>query len=294
MIKASFEVLQPLGMQSFILRRFDKFGYDAPYHYHPEFELTYIIKGHGKRYVGSRLDEFDTGDLVLMGPNLPHCWKLETPVEESEGAGAVVIQFAADFLGDAFFQRDELQHIKLMLKKSSAGICFKGKARERVNKKILKLTEENDHFKILMGMLDILQDLAVSKEYQLLNEQKEAEEQQAYDQERINPVFAYLVENFRNQVSLDEVASVANMTPNAFCKFFKRITRKTFMETVITYRLNYAIQQLVQTDYPISQVAFESGFGDVSHFYKTFKQKMKMSPLSYRKRFTVSLTQQVA
>jgi AraC-like DNA-binding protein len=294
MIKASFEVLQPLGMQSFILRRFDKFGYDAPYHYHPEFELTYIIKGHGKRYVGSRLDEFDTGDLVLMGPNLPHCWKLETPVEESEGAGAVVIQFAADFLGDAFFQRDELQHIKLMLKKSSAGICFKGKARERVNKKILKLTEENDHFKILIGMLDILQDLAVSKEYQLLNEQKEAEEQQAYDQERINPVFAYLVENFRNQVSLDEVASVANMTPNAFCKFFKRITRKTFMETVITYRLNYAIQQLVQTDYPISQVAFESGFGDVSHFYKTFKQKMKMSPLSYRKRFTVSLTQQVA
>jgi AraC-like DNA-binding protein len=215
-------------------------------------------------------------------------------VEESEGAGAVVIQFAADFLGDAFFQRDELQHIKLMLKKSSAGICFKGKARERVNKKILKLTEENDHFKILIGMLDILQDLAVSKEYQLLNEQKEAEEQQAYDQERINPVFAYLVENFRNQVSLDEVASVANMTPNAFCKFFKRITRKTFMETVITYRLNYAIQQLVQTDYPISQVAFESGFGDVSHFYKTFKQKMKMSPLSYRKRFTVSLTQQVA
>jgi AraC-like DNA-binding protein len=294
MIKASFEVLQPLGMQSFILRRFDKFGYDAPYHYHPEFELTYIIKGHGKRYVGSRLDEFDTGDLVLMGPNLPHCWKLETPVEESEGAGAVVIQFAADFLGDAFFHRDELQHINLMLKKSSVGICFKGKARERVNKKILKLTEENDHFKILMGMLDILQDLAVSKEYQLLNEQKEAEEQQAYDQERINPVFAYLVENFRNQVSLDEVASVANMTPNAFCKFFKRITRKTFMETVITYRLNYAIQQLVQTDYPISQVAFESGFGDVSHFYKTFKQKMKMSPLSYRKRFTISLTQQVA
>lgn len=294
MIKASFEVLQPSGMQSFILRRFDTFAYDAPYHYHPEFELTYIIKGHGKRYVGTRLDEFDAGDLVLMGPNLPHCWKLETPVEECAGAGAVVIQFATDFLGNGFFQRDELQHINLMLKKSSAGICFKGKVRERVNKKILKLTEEHDHFKILMGMLDILQDLAVSKEYQLLNEQKEAEEQMAYDQERINPVFAYLVDNFRNHVSLDEVASVANMTPNAFCKFFKRTTRKTFMETVIAYRLNYAIQQLVQTDYPISQVAFESGFGDVSHFYKTFKQKMKMSPLNYRKRFTISLTQQVA
>lgn len=293
MIKASYEVLQPDCRQSFLIRKFNKLGYDAPYHFHPEFELTYIINGHGKRYVGSRLDEFAAGDLILLGPNMPHCWKLETPVDELDKVGAVVIQFAADFLGNSFFQKEELQYINQLLKKSNSGIYFKGKTRERVNKKILNLSSETDHFKILIGLLDILQDLAVSEEYTILDEQRDTADILANDQERINPVFAYLVENFRTQVSLEEVASIANMTPNAFCKFFKRITRKTFMETVITYRLNYAIQQLVQTDYPISQIAFDSGFGDVSHFYKTFKQKMKISPLSYRKKFKINLNQPV-
>jgi AraC-like DNA-binding protein len=105
------------------------------------------------------------------------------------------------------------------------------------------------------------------------------------EQERINPVFAYLVEHFTGHVSLDAAASIAHMTPNAFCKYFKKITRKTFMETVIEYRLNYATQQLIQTDKPISDISFESGFGDVSHFYKMFKTKMHQSPLNYRKNF---------
>jgi len=293
MIKASYEVLQPDGRQSFLIRKFDKLAYDAPYHFHPEFELTYIISGYGKRYVGSRMDEFTTGDLVLLGPNIPHCWKLETPAKELDNLGAVVIQFAADFLGDSFFQREELQYINQLLKKSSSGLYFKGKTRECVNGKILKLSSEANHFKTLIGLLDILQELATSDECMLLDEQRDTPDLWANEQERINPVFAYLVENFRMQVSLEEVAAIANMTPNAFCKFFKRITRKTFMETVITYRLNYAIQQLVQTDYPISQIAFDSGFGDVSHFYKTFKQKMKVSPLSYRKQFKINLNKPV-
>lgn len=289
MIKASFEALQPSGRQSFLIRRFDKFAYDAPYHFHPEFELTSIIRGNGKRYTGSRMDDFASGDLVLLGPNLPHCWKLQCDENEAGKSGAIVVQFSADFLGESFFGHDELQLINRLLKKSTAGICFTGKTRDVVNKKLLKLSAEADHFKTLIGLLEILQELALTKEYLLLDEQRETAGQHLHEQERINPVFAYLVENFRKQVSLEEAAAIANMTPNAFCKFFKKITRKTFMETVIVYRLNYAIQQLVQTDHPISQIAFDSGFGDVSHFYKTFKQNIKVSPLNYRKKFMTSL-----
>ena len=102
-------------------------------------------------------------------------------------------------------------------------------------------------------------------------------------------MYAYLVENFRQQVSLNVAAGIANMTPNAFCKYFKKITRKTFMETIIEYRLNYATQQLVQTDKPISEISYDSGFGDVSHFYKMFKLKMHLSPLNYRKKFVRDL-----
>ena len=98
MIKASFEVLQPANRQSFLVRKFDQWVFDGPYHFHPEYELTFITKGSGKRYVGTHMEDFFTGDLVLLGPNLPHCWKLANIDQTQHEAGAIVIQFTADFL----------------------------------------------------------------------------------------------------------------------------------------------------------------------------------------------------
>lgn len=285
MIKASYEVLQPASGHSFLIRKFDKLAFNAPYHFHEEYELTYILQGSGKRYVGSHMEDFSAGDLVLLGANLPHCWKLE-PADDTEADGsAIVIQFNANFLGDEFFNRSELQNIKKLFQKSASGMSFHSATRNVVNRSMKHLSEEKNNFKMLMGFLEILHRLAVSNEYRLLDQQRSVAEQSRAEQERINPIFAYLVENFRGQVSLDEASGIANMTPNAFCKYFKKITRKTFMETVIEYRLNYATQQLVQTDKPISEISFDSGFGDVSHFYKMFKHKMHQSPLNYRKNF---------
>ena len=288
MIKASFEVLQPVNGQSFLFRKFDGFAFDAPYHFHPEYELTLITAGYGKRYVGSHMENFETGDLVLLGPNLPHCWKLEPGKDLQSKAGAIVIQFGASFLGEEFFNVSELQHIKRLFQKSGSGIKFNGNIQADIKQAMVSLAKETDNFKLLIGLLQILQQMASSGEYALLDQNRMVAERSLAEQERINPVFAYLVENFRKQVSLDTVAGIANMTTNAFCKYFKKITRKTFMETIIEYRLNYAIQQLVQTDKPISEISFESGFGDVSHFYKMFKVKMQLSPLNYRKKFVRS------
>jgi AraC-like DNA-binding protein len=285
MIKASYEMLQPASGHSFLFRKFEKIAFDAPYHFHEEFELTYILQGKGKRYVGSHMEDFDTGDLVLLGANVPHCWKLDSSEPGHELASAIVIQFNANFLGDDFLNKAELQGIKKLLQKSSSGMRFNAGTQNAVNRSIKQLSEEKGHFKMLIGLLEILQRLAVSTEYTLLDQHRSVAEQSRAEQERINPVFAYLVENFRGQVSLDEASGIANMTPNAFCKYFKKVTRKTFMETVIEYRLNYATQQLVQTDKPISEISFDSGFGDVSHFYKMFKHKMHLSPLNYRKNF---------
>jgi AraC-like DNA-binding protein len=285
MIKASYEVLQPASGHSFLVRKFGKTAFDAPYHFHEEYELTYILHGRGKRYVGSHMEDFTAGDLVLLGSNVPHCWKLEVAEQEHEEASAIVIQFNANFLGDEFFNKDELQGIKKLLQKSGSGISFNSGTRNIVNRSMKQLAEEKGNFKMLIILLEILQRLAFSNEYTLLDQQRSMAEQSRAEQERINPVFAYLVENFRRQVSLDIASGIAHMTPNAFCKYFKKITRKTFMETVIEYRLNYATQQLVQTDKPISEISFESGFGDVSHFYKMFKHKMHQSPLNYRKNF---------
>jgi len=196
-----------------------------------------------------------------------------------------VIQFTGNFLGDDFFDKYELQDVKRLFQRAGSGISFNGETQTAVNRSLEALVATDNNFNKLTALLDILQRLALSKEYTLLDQNQSIAERTIAEQERINPVYAYLVENFRQQVSLDVAASIANMTPNAFCKYFKKITRKTFMETIIEYRLNYATQQLVQTDKPISEISFDSGFGDVSHFYKMFKVKMHLSPLNYRKKF---------
>src|SRR3569833_3467797 len=103
MIKASYEVLQPASGHSFLVRKFGRSAFDAPYHFHEEFELTCIVHGNGKRYVGSHMEDFSSGDLVLLGSNLPHCWKLEPDQHDAEEPSAIVIQFSANFLGEDFF-----------------------------------------------------------------------------------------------------------------------------------------------------------------------------------------------
>ncbi|CAL1518501.1 AraC family transcriptional regulator [Chitinophaga sp. MM2321] len=285
MLKASCEVLNPTNGQSFLLRRFNKSAFDAPYHFHTEYELTTILEGKGKRFIGNHMTDYEEGDLILLGPKLPHCWKLNQDTHKQQVGSAIVVQFTNDFMGEGFFDKAEFVNIKNLLQNSSCGISFSSKTQQLIQQQLLKLAEQPNNFRIFIGLMDILQSLAVTTDYHLLDTQSTIAERSTSEQERINAVYAYLVEHFREQVSLEKVAAIAHMTPSAFCKYFKKITRKTFMETVIHYRLNYATQQLIQTDKSISEISFDSGFGDVSHFYKMFRSKMQLSPLHYRKKF---------
>lgn len=284
MIKASFEVLNPTSGQSFHTRRFGESAFEAPYHFHSELELTAIIKGKGKRYIGNHMENFQEGDLVLLGSNLPHCWKLEPAIAKQE-AGAIVVQFDKEFLGKDFFDKAELSSIKNLLDNSRYGVRFAGDTINKIQEQLISLAQEKNNFKALISLISTLYLLATSENYSLLDKQRSTGTQAALEQERINPVLAYIVENFNSKISLEVAAEIAHMSTNAFCKYFKKTTRKTFIETVIEYRLNYARQQLTQTDNPISDISYESGFGDVSHFYKIFKSNTKLSPLNYRKKF---------
>jgi AraC-like DNA-binding protein len=283
MLKASVEIITPAKRESFLIRKFDKKGFLAPFHFHPEYELTCILEGKGKRFVGNNMSGFQKNDLALMGSNLPHCWKLTPSINEK--ASSIVIQFNPGFLGTVFFETPEISGIQKLLKRSEGGIEFSGKIKEQVRKSMLDVLVEKNNFKKLILLLEILNELSVSKEYILLNKGCSVCAQTENNRARINKVQAYIVENFHNEISLNKAAQIIRMTPNAFCKYFKKVTRKTFMETVINYRINFAIQLLTETDKSIADVCFESGFGDISHFYKLFTSRMETSPLNYRKQF---------
>ncbi|MGN6533483.1 MAG: AraC family transcriptional regulator [Ginsengibacter sp.] len=283
MSKPTFEIITSTKRASFVITKFDKRGFAAPFHFHPELELTCITQGKGKRFVGNNMSGFEENDLVLIGSRLPHCWKL-APAEKQK-ASSTVFQFNYDFLGKDFFELPEMETIHKLLKRSNGGIEFGGKIRESVIESMALALEQKNEFKKLMLLLEILNNLSLSKEYVLLNKNNAASFQTDDNQQRINRAFAYIVENFREEISLNEASKTIGMTPNAFCKYFKKITRKTFMETVINYRINYATQQLVETEKSIADVCFESGFRDMSHFYKMFYLRMGVSPLNYRRQF---------
>lgn len=294
MLKPTFEAIQSNNSSSFLLRTFRQEAFRAPYHFHPEYELTLITGGNGKRYTGNKMGNFSSGDLVLLGANLPHCWKTGAYNKDKSGrkisnadnqAGAIVIQFTSDFLGKDFFKKPELKTISKLLQFSEAGLQFTGKTSAKAEKKIKSLASKKDNFDKMIGFLQILQQLALSTEYRTLSPQNISGSANQEEQHRIHQVLFYIKENFRNKITLEQAAKMTNLSINAFCKYYKKITRQTFMETVIEYRLNYAAQQLVQTELPVASICFDSGFGDISHFNKTFKSKMQESPLQYRKRF---------
>ncbi|KAA6441395.1 helix-turn-helix transcriptional regulator [Dyadobacter flavalbus] len=288
MIKAQFENLYPHSHASFIVNAFTLEKFDVPYHFHPQYELTLIVKGSGKRFVGKNMAGFDSGDLVFLGSDLPHSWKSENTVR-TETVQSVVVQFEKNFLGPEFFDKPELAEINNLLKMSVFGIQFIHDGAAAAGEKMKLLAGQKNAFRKMTMLLEILYDLAKSGEYILLDQDATIAQQHNSHKERINAALGYIVDNFRNDIVLNKVASLANMSPNAFCKYFKKMTNKTFVETVIDYRISFAVQQLIATDKAVSEIALESGFGDISHFYKLFKKRMNMSPLNYRNSFQKSL-----
>ncbi|MEO5893427.1 MAG: AraC family transcriptional regulator [Ferruginibacter sp.] len=288
MIKPFFESINSQNDNSFAVRLFEQEAFTSPYHYHPEFELTLIDKGTGKRYIGDHMDHFSNGDLAFLGPNLPHCWKTEDYVKGEINASSIVIQFTSDFLGHDFFSKPELSEIHKLLERSQGGIIYDRSIVPEISRDIKNIAKEEVNFKRLHLFLDVLHKLSITSDFTLLNRLNYIPIKSGSDLERINKVFAYIIDNYKTTVSLDEVAQLACMTPNAFCKYFKKVTQKTFIEVVVEYRLHYATTQLLHTNKSVAQVSLDCGFNDIVHFIRMFKSKMQVSPLQYKKKFLKS------
>lgn len=282
-MQAKYEALNFSENNSFLLRNFELEEFGSPYHFHPEYELTLILKGTGKRFVKSQIGTFKEGDLTFLAPNIPHFWKSEEVVKGEINAHSIVIQFAEGFLGGKLLHMPEFKKILALFKECQKGLYFFGEEREMVKNMMQEMFEMKDNFKRFTYLLEILQTLANAKSVQFLDNSLENTEQFNEAQERIHPVFHYIVENFQQDVSLESASEIANLSTSAFCKYFKKVTNKTFMEVVIEYRINYAIQLLINSDKKINEICYESGFKDVSQFHKVFKRQMNMSPDVYRK-----------
>ena len=286
-MKASLEQLANTTDGSFLFRQFNLPYFDAPYHFHPEFELTLILKSEGKRFVGNQVADFKEGDLVLLGANVPHCWKNDG-IGNENSARSIVIQFKEDFLGQGFFKNAETQPIRSLLDKAKSGVLISGKTRDRVAREMIFL-QTVPPFQKLLGLLDLLNTIATSKDFEIIDSQPDKYDLSAVDLERINKIYAYVIEHYTQDIHLETAAHLTNMTETAFCRYFKKITKKTFLDLVTEFRIKHACNLLNSTDKQVAEVCFESGFGNISHFNKQFKVVTGYRPLNYRKMFFATI-----
>ena len=277
----ALEKIQPTFGQSFAMRKFEEINPNIQpfWHFHPELEIVYIKKGSGKRQIGNHISYYNGGDLIMLGPNLPHYGFTDRLAGDTS---EIVVQMREDFLGKDFFKLQEMQNIDILFERSKAGLSFYGNTKDEVGSRLNSMFYM-DHFDTLMEYLHILQILADSKEYIVLNATGVALIVQGQDTDRIDTIYKYVRKNFTESIQLGDIAALANMTVPSFCRYFKRITGKTFTEFVNEFRIVHACKLLSEERHTISEVCFESGFNNFSHFNRQFKEKTGKSPNAYRK-----------
>jgi AraC-like DNA-binding protein len=251
--------------------------FDFYWHYHPEYELTFILKGEGKRLVGDTYETFKAGDLVLLPPMLPHTW-----ISEKHKNGtclAIVIKFSQASM-EQLCQLPELASFKKLLSLSARGLQFTGsKSKEVVP--LLKLLLQGDAMTRLMRFLQVLNEITQAKATPIASTQYKPLKGNK-NQKRLNAIFKYVEKEFRSTISLKKAASLIHLSESAFCKYFKRASGKTFSDYTNDVRIAHACELLIETDKPISEIALQSGFESLSYFNRVFLAKKKLRPREYR------------
>lgn len=265
------------GQHSFMAYNISSHRFDFFWHYHPEYELTLILKGNGRRLVGDSHGSFDSGDLVLIGPDLPHTWVSDGSFKGK--TAAVVIQFSSNFI-ERFTELSELSAINKLLVQARSGILFKEKKSTTVVEQMKLLPDKNGVEKII-GLLQILQELAKLKHASLASPFYQPLKGKE-NENRINKVCQYVQKHAAENMTTHKVAALIHLSPGAFCKFFKRITCKTFSDYVNDIRIANVCRELMATDKQIAEIAYGNGFETLTYFNRVFLKKKGVRPSEYR------------
>ncbi|MCY7350253.1 MAG: AraC family transcriptional regulator [Cytophagaceae bacterium] len=271
--------------QSFDLRHERVACFTHPWHFHPELELNFVVVSTGTRFIGQRVQRFEGGEIVLLGPNLPHYWKNDAAYahpESPQPAEAIVVRFAPDFVGSAFFELPEAAALRALWAKSIGGLMLLEPLRTGVAAALHRLLTL-DGFEQLMALLTLLQRIATSDAVEVISPNYVPSQLLTRHNERLNRVIAYLMEHFTEPIATGQVADLAGMNPAAFCRYFKAQTGQTLTQFVTDLRIRYACELLGKSDESVAEVGFRVGFDNASHFIQAFKKQQNQTPTGYRK-----------
>lgn len=274
--------------QSFFIKKIDQHHFNTPFHFHEFCEMNYVVESFGKRIVGDSIANFSSGDLVLMNSNLPHIWYNDPRYfgeEELPTAKAIVTYFNPNFLSGLSNENELDRKLKDLLEKARRGIRFYGNTKHNAIAKLNAIVNKQGLEKVV-EFLNIINLLLISNEYECLASIGYQHSFNEKDTQRMNNVYQYLFKNFTETITLANIASVANLTPPAFCSFFKKRTQKSFSNFLNELRVGHACKLLQNQELTIADVCFQSGYQNMTNFNSFFKRITEKTPSEYRKEYS--------
>ena len=268
---------------SFITRRLKMDPNSDKIHWHKNFELNYIYSGSGRRIVGNHISSYTKGDLVLLGPDISHCWQVLEPGPDGKGE-CIVTHFYENIISSNFFNIPELSEVVSLLKEADSGILFKGPNTKKVagSLKMMVKTEGLERYIELLKVFSLLLQIT-DREYLALP--SAMPNTYIKDREQIDKIYEYVFRNVQNGIKLKDAAQLVYMEPSSFCRYFKKKTNQTFIDYVKSVRIGIAARLLAETDKQITRICYECGYNNLANFNHYFKVVMKKTPSEYRKAF---------
>jgi len=278
-----YEKIDVSHKHSFITRRYKMDPDSDKIHSHKNFELNYISAGSGRRIVGNHISSYTKGDLVLLGPNISHCWEVLEPGSDGHGE-CVVTHFYENIISSNFFNIPELNEVVNLLKEAGSAILFKGPKTKKVAESLKKMVhmEGLERYIELLKVFSLLLQIE-DREYLALPSSMPNTYNK--DREQIDKIYEYVFQNVQNGINLNDAAKLVYMEPSSFCRYFKKKTNQTFMDYVKSVRIGIAARLLAETDKQITQICYECGYNNLANFNHYFKVVMKKTPSEYRKAF---------
>lgn len=283
-MKPEYEIIREPTERSFtakVVSRESRPLLSQAWHYHPEIEICFTEESAGKRFVGNQISDYQTGDLVLFGSNLPHGFTTDMKCKQ------VVIQLNADFLGKDFLEKPELRKVKALFALARQGVLF-GELTKTKSKKAIKKILNSEGFAQMIHLFDLLHILASAEDMQTICSKSYSLDMDTSSLNRLKIVYDFIIVNFQKEVRIKQVAELINLTEAAFFKFIKKHTKKTFTEIVNEFRINHASKLLISTDWSIAEICFECGYNNVSYFNRKFKAALNKTPSEFRELYESS------
>lgn len=275
--------------QSFSVRR-DREPFNTRWHYHPELELIHFYKGEGTQFIGDSIKRFKSGDMVLVGPRLPHYVKFDDKQLEQSPAVDMdirVAHFGKEIWGNGFLNLPENKLLKSIMERAQRGVNITGKHKDYVADLLVEMLCADGAEKIII-LMQILVQIAKYCKLETLSSIGFNCTYDEFSSDRIKNIYDYSCANFKEKIQLEEIAEVAKISPHSFCRYFKTQTRKTYSQFLTEIRIGHACKLLIEDRLDIKQVCDDSGFNNFTSFFKCFRKITGKSPLTYKREFIIT------